>query len=97
MKKNLITGIVVALVIIAVIFVGIFAYISSITIGKAEAKRIALSHQSIPVEEVSAMKADLDYDDGIWKYEVKFYWEYIEYSYEIDARNGNIITFDIGD
>ena len=94
MKKKLIIGIVAVIVVIAVILGGLFAYISSITIGEAEAERIALSHQGIPAEEVSALRTSLDFDDGIWKYDVEFYWNYVEFNYEIDATNGNIITFD---
>ena len=59
-----------------------------------KAKQIALSHAGLTSNQVTLKKAELDFDDGIQKYEVEFYYNNKEYSYEIDANNGNILSYE---
>ena len=65
---------------------------TSITVE--EAKQIALSHAGLSSSQVSFMKSELDFDDGVQKYEVEFNHNYIEYSYEIDANTGSILSYE---
>lgn len=37
----------------------------------------------------------MDYDDGIQKYDVEFYYNNMEYNYEIDANTGNIVSYEL--
>ena len=66
---------------------------NAITLDKA--KQIALNHANLSAGNVSFKKAKLDYDDGIKIYEIEFYYNGIEYNYEINAADGNILEFDI--
>ena len=38
-----------------------------------------------------------DYDDGRWSYEGEMIYDGIEYDFEIDAHNGNILEWEMGD
>lgn len=65
---------------------------SNISVEKA--KEIALSHAGLASNQVTFKKAQLDYDDGIQQYEIEFYYNHMEYSYEINASNGAIISYE---
>lgn len=66
----------------------------STAITKEKAESIALSHAGFTSEEVSHLYTELDFDDGIYKYEVQFYHGSLEYDYDIHAETGTIISFD---
>ena len=59
-----------------------------------KAKEIALSHVGLSADQVTFVQANMDFDDGIQKYEIEFYYNYREYSYEIDANTGNILSYE---
>ena len=59
-----------------------------------KAKEIALKHAGLTSSQVSFKRTELDHDDGIQKYEVEFYYNNKEYSYEIDANTGNILSYE---
>ncbi|MBE6053898.1 MAG: hypothetical protein E7212_08285 [Clostridium sartagoforme] len=59
-----------------------------------KAKEIALSHAGLTSNQVTFKRTELESDDGIQKYEVEFYYNNIEYSYEIDANSGNILSYE---
>ena len=58
-----------------------------------EAKSIALKHSNLDESQVSFMKAKYEFEDGIGKYEIEFYYNFKEYEYEINASNGEIIKY----
>ncbi|MDV4150753.1 PepSY domain-containing protein [Clostridium sp. AL.422] len=60
-----------------------------------EAKQIALNHAGLSSSQVTLVKSELDFDDGIQKYELEFYFNNKEYNYEIDANTGNILKYEI--
>ena len=62
---------------------------SSSYIGIDKAKSIALNNAG--VSNVIFEKAKLDIDDGKTVYEIEFYKDGMEYSYEIDALTGKIL------
>ena len=64
------------------------------SISAERAKEIALSHAGLAGNQVTFKRTELDFDNGIPRYEVEFYCNYREYSYEIDANNGNIISYE---
>ena len=64
-------------------------------ISAERAKEIALSHAGLASNQVTFKRTELDFDDGIQKYEIEFYYNYREYSYEIDANTGNIISYEL--
>lgn len=64
-------------------------------IGEAAAKQKALSHAGLKDSQVTFVRAYLDWDDGRQIYDVEFYTaDYKEYDYEIDAKTGEILSYD---
>ena len=57
-------------------------------ISAERAKEIALSHAGLASNQVTFKRTELDFDNGIQKYEVEFYYNNREYSYEINANTG---------
>ena len=64
-------------------------------IGQDEAKAVALAHAGVSETDASRLKIELDRDDGRAKYEVEFYAGRVEYSYDIDAASGEILSFEM--
>lgn len=60
-------------------------------ITAAKAKEIALNHAGVAADKATFIKAELDKDDGVKKYEIEFKVENVEYEYEINATSGRII------
>ncbi len=58
------------------------------------AKSNALSHAGVNSEDARFVKAELDKDDGRYKYEVEFEANGFEYDYEIDAISGEVLDFE---
>lgn len=63
-------------------------------ISLERAKEIALEHAGLDSDEVTFIKLNKEFDDGIQKYEIEFYSNGKEYDYEINAYNGQIIKYD---
>lgn len=63
-------------------------------ISVEEAKQIALLHAGLTSNQVTFKRTELDFDDGIQKYEVEFYYNNREYSYEVDANTGDILAYE---
>lgn len=59
-----------------------------------EAKGIALGHAGIEETAAYGLKVKFDYENGIPCYEVEFKSSGYEYEYDIDARNGSILSVD---
>lgn len=69
---------------------------TAVTLEKA--KQIALKHAGKTASQVTFVKAQKDFDDGRWEYEIEFIVSskngYLEYDYEIDAMTGKILSCD---
>lgn len=63
-------------------------------ISENQARNKALDHAGLKKSDVSGLHTELDYDDGAYKYEVEFYHDRMEYSYDINAVSGQIISYD---
>ena len=61
-------------------------------ITEDKAKEIALKDAGVDASAAVFKKANLDFDDGVKQYEVEFYANDTEYSYDIDAASGSIIS-----
>ena len=59
-----------------------------------QAKEIALNHANLTSAQVSFVKSELDFDDGIQKYDIEFYFNNKEFDYKIDANTGNILKYE---
>ena len=55
------------------------------------AQEIALEYANLAASDVVMEKIELDYDDGIYVYEVEFVSGGYEYEYKIDAKTGEIL------
>ncbi len=63
-------------------------------IGVEKAKSAALKHAGLAADEVTFIKAKLDYDNGVRVYDVEFWADSKEYDYEIDAATGSVRSYD---
>ncbi|HBA50616.1 MAG TPA: hypothetical protein DCZ91_23030 [Lachnospiraceae bacterium] len=70
---------------------------SSADIGEEAARTAALSHAGLNASQVTKLKTDYDYDDGIAVYEVEFEYNGYEYEYKIDAATGDILKYEMDD
>ena len=67
---------------------------STDVVGAEKAKSAALGHAGLTAAQVSRLHAELDREGGRYVYEVEFKYGGYEYSYDIDAANGAVLTFD---
>ena len=63
-------------------------------IGEEKAKELALKKAEIGADSVKFDRVELDHDDGVWQYEVDFRHDDIEYDIDINAENGEILSFE---
>ncbi|MDR0432053.1 MAG: PepSY domain-containing protein [Bifidobacteriaceae bacterium] len=61
-------------------------------ISRSAAKKKALKHARVGSKGVRVTKIELDWDDGRLVYEIDFYKGRWEYDYEINAKNGRILS-----
>ena len=66
-----------------------------VKISFEQAKEIALKKAGFTENQVYFKKAQLDFDDGRWEYEIEFIKDYVEYDVEIDARSGTIYKWEM--
>ena len=67
---------------------------ASSDIGKEKVKEIVLDKAGLKKDDVDFVKVELDYDDGIWKYEVEFRHNHKEYDAEVKADDGKILKLE---
>ena len=63
-------------------------------IGEKKAKEIALAKASLDAVDVVFRGVELDFEDGIWEYEVEFANGKTLYKADINAQTGEIISFE---
>ena len=65
-------------------------------IGEAKAESIALAHAKVAKADVKWSHCALDFEDdwGRWDYECEFVHGDTEYSYELDALTGEIVSYE---
>lgn len=64
-------------------------------IGEEKAKEIALKKADVTTENVIFDKIELDYDDGLWQYEVDFKKDTTEYDAKINAVDGSVVKWEV--
>lgn len=67
---------------------------NEVSISEEKAKEIALDNANLTIDQVTFKKVEIDFDDGIKKYDIEFYYNNKEYSYEIDANTGSILAYE---
>lgn len=70
---------------------------ASSRIGRDKAKAIALKHAGLSSDAVRGLEVEYDKDDGVPVYDVEFKSDKLEYSYEIHAETGKILSHEIDD
>lgn len=63
-------------------------------ITEEQAKEIGLKHAGLSEAEVVFARVNLDRENGRKVYDVEFHKDSAEYDYEIDAKNGDILSYD---
>ena len=63
-------------------------------IGEEKAKELALKKAELSADSVKFDRVELDYDDGVWQYEVDFRHGDMEYDVDVNAENGEILSFE---
>lgn len=59
-----------------------------------QAKQIVLDHAELTNDQVTFFKQKEEIEDGISVYEFDFYYQDMEYEYQVKASDGTIIEFD---
>lgn len=67
---------------------------SSEDISSERAKEIALEHAKVSANDATFVRVYIDYEDGRRIYEVEFYCGNTEYDYDLDAKTGQILSWD---
>lgn len=62
-------------------------------ISLEKAQEIALEHAGFTADQVTRLHTEYEIEHGIPEYDVEFHKDNWEYDYEIDARNGEILSF----
>ena len=65
-----------------------------VQLSREEAIAIALADAGFEETQVSRLRAEFDFDDGIPEYDVEFVQDGREYEYEIHAESGKILKWD---
>lgn len=63
-------------------------------IGEEKAKELALKKAELNAKDVKFDRVELDRDDGVWQYEVDFRHGDMEYDIDINAENGEVLSFE---
>ena len=67
----------------------------ALLIGEEKAKEIALGKAGLEESEASRIKVTLDFDNGLWEYEVEIRVGRTEYDGDINAKTGEIIKWEV--
>lgn len=64
------------------------------TISREEAISIALDHAGFTADQVTRLECEFDRDDRVPEYELEFHQGKYEYSYDIHAETGEILSWE---
>ena len=67
---------------------------SSSFIGYDAALQAACKHAGVSASQITRLENELDYDDGVACYEISFHYNGMEYDYEIQATNGQVLKYE---
>lgn len=75
-------------------FLGYFIYIKKTYISKDVVKEMILNDTKLNKNDITFKKINLEKNDELDVYDVEFYYNKVEYKYEINAKTGEIIKSD---
>lgn len=61
---------------------------------KEQAEKVALDYLGLTAAQVSRLRTEYEFDDGIPQYDVELHHGDWEYEFEIHAENGRILSYD---
>jgi len=61
---------------------------------KEEAQTIALQHAGLAADQVTGIRTEFEFDDGLPHYDVQFRQGQLVYDYEIHAETGTILSYE---
>lgn len=93
-KKAVISTLCITAVVLGTVVTVPAVILKNSLVGKDNAEKAALSDAGLNASQVSALRSELDFEDGIFRYEVDFYSNGTEYEYLILAKNGDILSRD---
>ena len=64
-------------------------------IGSEKAQQIALQHAGVSESDTRRMEIDFDYEHGMAVYEIEWKVGWTEYSYEINASTGEVVSHEM--
>jgi len=64
------------------------------TFTQEQAKNIALKYAGLTADQVTRLRTEYEVDEGIPQYDVEFHKGDWEYEFEINAKDGRIISYD---
>lgn len=64
------------------------------TLTAEQAQQIALDHAGFTADQVTRLRTEYEFDDGMPQYTVEFQQGDWEYEYDIHGETGNILSFD---
>lgn len=83
-----------SLIIVTVLFSILLIGCNDNKIGKEEAKKIALEHSGVIIENINSVDVNYEKEDDIKKYDVKFNCDGKLYTYQINAITGEVMAYD---
>ena len=66
-----------------------------VSVTEAEAKAAALEAAGLKESQVRGLRIHTDRDDGRTVYEGKFFYNDLEYEFEVDAASGRVTDWDV--
>ena len=93
-KKAVISTLCITAVVLGTVVTVPAVILKNSLVGKDNAEKAALSDAGLNASQVSALRSELDFEDGIFRYEVDFYSNGTEYEYLILAKDGDILSRD---
>ncbi len=100
-KKKILLSAAAVLVVVTIVCFILFNFYSHFSvpygqgINSAAASQIALQHAGVSPSGALLLTSRAEFDDGRWEYDVKFFANLYEYSYQIDAVSGMIMDVDV--
>ena len=64
------------------------------TFTQEQAENIALKYAGLTADQVTRLRTEYEVDEGIPQYDVEFHKDDWEYEFEINAKDGSIISYD---
>ena len=64
-------------------------------INKDKVKQLVLDHAKLNEDNIIWHKVELDIDYNIKTYEIEFFYNNLQYEYEVDAINGSVLKYEI--